>query len=539
MTMEKEQLLEETGRMDTAREPKKKKKLSLGGKKGKKRLIAAVVAVALVAAAAMKLLSGGAQQMPAASYRAETVQRRDVGTSVTGTATLEPADAYNVTTLLSATILSAPFEEGDLVDKDTLLYTLDSTDARDSVSRANISTQQAQLSFEQAQEALKPTAPISGTISEVYAHDGDSVTAGAELARIVTSTDITADFLFIYVSPSDFYAGQSATVFLDGVDGSVQGTVVSVSDATTVTSNGKQGCTVRVKIQNPGAISDSYTASAIIGSATSYGITPINMPASAVVYAGSSGTVTGFSKLSGSTVTKGEVLCTIDSESGRSQLENARLALESARLSASSAQGNLEDYTIKSPISGTVIEKTFKAGDKVDGVTSGNLAVIYDLSCLKMDMSVNELDISKVQVGQEVEITCNALMGQTFTGTVEKVSVNGTTTGGFTTYPVTISIQDYGQLRPGMNVSAAILCQTEQDALSVPVAAVNRGNTVSVALPGALAEDGVTVADPTRVEQRSVTLGVNDDNYIVVTYGLSEGETVVYMEQAAGEAAGG
>lgn len=539
MTMEKEQLLEETGRVDAAQEPKKKKKLHLGGKKGKKRLIAAVAVLALVAAAAMKLMSGGTQQLPAASYRAEMVQRRDVGTSVTGTATLEPADAYNVTTLLSATILSAPFEEGDLVDKDTLLYTLDSADARDSVSRANISTQQAQLSFEQAQEALKPTAPIGGTISEVYVHDGDSVTAGAQLARIVASTDVTMDFLFLYVSPGDFYTGQSATVFIDGVDGSVQGTVVSVSDSTTVTSNGKQGCTVRVKIQNPGAISDSYTASAIIGSYTSYGTTPITMPASAMVYAGASGTVTGFSKLSGSSVTKGETLCTIDSESGRSQLENARLALESARLSASSAQGNLEDYTIKSPISGTVIEKTFKAGDKVDGVTSGNLAVIYDLSCLKMDMSVNELDISKVQVGQEVEITCNALMGQTFTGTVEKVSVNGTTTGGFTTYPVTISIQDYGELRPGMNVSATILCQTEQDALTVPVAAVNRGNTVSVALPGALAEDGVSVADPTKVEQRSVTLGVNDDNYIVITSGLSEGETVIYQEQAAGEAVGG
>ena len=536
--MEKEQLLEETGCVDAAQEPKKKKKLSLGGKKGKKRLIAAVVVLALVAAA-MKLLSGGGQQMPVASYQAETVQRRDVGITVTGTATLEPADAYNVTTLMSATILSAPFEEGDLVDKDTLLYTLDSADARDSVSRANISTQQAQLSYEQAQEALKPTAPISGIISEVYAHDGDSVTAGAELARIVTSTDITADFLFTYVSPSDFYVGQSATVFLDGVDGSVQGTVVSASDAATVTSNGKQGCTVRVKIQNPGAISDSYTASAIIGSYTSYGITPINMPASAVVYAGSSGTITGFSKLSGSAVTKGETLCTIDSESGRSQLENDRLALESARLSASSAQGNLEDYTIKSPISGTVIEKTFKAGDKVDGVTSGNLAVIYDLSCLKMDMNVNELDISKVQVGQQVEVTCNALMGQTFTGTVEKVSVNGSTTGGFTTYPVTISITDYGELRPGMNVSATIFCHTEENAVTVPVAAVNRGNTVSVALPGALAEDGVSVADPTKVEERSVTLGVNDDNYIVVTSGLSEGETVLYQVQAAGVAAGG
>lgn len=92
--MEKEQLLEETGCVDAAQEPKKKKKLSLGGKKGKKRLIAAVVVLALVAAAAMKLLSGGGQQMPVASYQAETVQRRDVGITVTGTATLEPADAY-------------------------------------------------------------------------------------------------------------------------------------------------------------------------------------------------------------------------------------------------------------------------------------------------------------------------------------------------------------------------------------------------------------------------------------------------------------
>ena len=49
----------------------------------------------------------------------------------------------------------------------------------------------------------------------------------------------------------------------------------------------------------------------------------------------------------------------------------------------------------------------------------------------------------------------------------------------------------------------------------------------------------MSVADPTKVEQRSVTLGVNDDNYIVITSGLSEGEMVIYQEQAAGEAVGG
>lgn len=62
--------------------------------------------------------------------------------------------------------------------KDTLLYTMDSSDAQDSMDRAQISVQQAQMSYQQAQEALHPTAPISGTVSEIYVHNGESVTAG-------------------------------------------------------------------------------------------------------------------------------------------------------------------------------------------------------------------------------------------------------------------------------------------------------------------------------------------------------------------------
>ena len=153
----------------------------------------------------------------------------------------------------------------------------------------------------------------------------------------------------------------------------------------------------------------------------------------------------------------------------------------------------MDDYNITAPIAGTVIEKNFKAGDKVDGAASGTLAVIYDLSYLKMEMNVNELDIGKVAVGQTVEITSNALGGQSFTGVVDKVSINGTTTNGFTTYPVTIVVKDYGDLKPGMNVSAEILCQTVTGALSVPVDAVERGNTVTVPGEGAMAEDGSTV----------------------------------------------
>ena len=520
-----------------AAEKPKKKKFSLKGFGGKKKrwlkvlIILAVVAAIVVGCVAR--MAGNVNTQLAGSYLVATVTRQDLTVSVSGTATLQPADSYNVTTLLSGDIIDAPFEEGDLVSKDTLLYTMDSSDAQDSLDRAQISVQQAQMSYEQAQEALHPTAPISGTVSEVYVHNGESVTAGAQLARIVASTELSIDFLFPYASPSDFYVGQMATVFIDGYSGTQTGTVTNVSNSATITSNGLQAVSVRVRLNNPGAVSDAGTASAVIGSYSSYGQSPVSMPASSIVYAAGSGTVNDFTKLAGSTVTKGETLCTVESESIRDQVENARLNLQSAQLSAGTAADAVDDYNIKSPIAGTVIEKNFKAGDKVDGASSGTLAVIYDLSYLELEMAVDELDIGKVEVGQEVRITADALEGETFTGVVDKVSINGTTANGATSYPVSIIIEEYGDLRPGMNVSAQIIGEEVPNALCIPVDAVERGNTVTVPGPGALSEDGQSVVDITKLETKEVTLGRNDDEYIEVTGGLEEGDVVLINNQAS------
>ena len=538
--METEWMNETSAETPSAPETEKpeKKKFSLkgfGGKKKKRwlKILIALVVVAAIVVGCVSSLTKNVNNQLSSSYLVATATRQDLTVSVSGTATLQPADSYNVTTLLSGDIVSAPFEEGDLVAKDTLLYTMDSSDAQDSMDRAQISVQQAQLAYQQAQEALHPTATISGTVSEIYVHNGESVNAGAQLAKIVANTELSIDFLFPFAAPSDFYVGQSATVFVDGYAGSQMGTVTYVSNSSTITSNGKQAVSVRVRLNNPGAVSDAVTASAVIGNYSSYGQSPVSMPASTIVYAAGSGTVNDFTKLAGSTVTKGEVLCTVESETIRDQIENARLSLQSAQLSASTAADSVDDYNIKSPISGTVIEKNFKAGDKVDGASSGTLAVIYDLSYLKLEMAVAELDIGKVEVGQRVEITADALEGQTFEGVVDKVSINGTTTNGFTNYPVTIIIEDYGDLKPGMNVSAEIIGEEIPNALCIPVDAVDRGNTVTVPGPGALNEDGTAVVDITKLETKEVTLGRSDDEYIEVTGGLEAGDVVLIRNQAS------
>ena len=511
------------------------------------RRLAAVLVLAGLALAAVKLLGGG-QAAPAENhYRPVQVIRRDMAVSVTGTATLEPADAYDVTALVSGEILEAPFEEFSDVAKGDLLYAIDDSAVRESVSGAAIGVAQAELSYRQAVEAKTPKAPIGGVITETYVKDGQSVNAGQAIAKIMASTDVTADFLFTYVAPTDFFVGQSATVFIDGLAGSVPGTVAAVSDASTVTSNGRQACTVRVKITNPGSLTDSgsYTAQAVIGSYTSYGQTKLAMTGSAVVTAAATGTVSGFTKLSGSTVAAGEALCTLVSDSIDDAIRTAQLSLQRAQLTRSAAEDSVDGYRITAPISGTVIQKNCKAGDKVDGVSSGTLAVVYDLSCLKADMAVNELDIGKVRVGQEVELTADALPGRTFTGTVEKVSIAGSTTNGFTTYPVTIRVDDYGDMRPGMNVSAKIIGDGVRDALCVPGAAVRRGDTVL--LPGpdtaAAGEDGTITAPEAALEERAVTIGAADAAYVQILSGLGEGDTVLLpaspeTEQTGGESGG-
>ncbi len=502
------------------------------GKKAKLMAVIAVLAVGGVFAVVHRL---GGQQASAASYRESGAEVRDITKSLTSSGTLEPADSYTVTTLVSAEILSDTFEEGDIVEKDQLLYTLDSSDADSSQTQAQNSYSQAQNSYQQAVQAKYPTADMTGTVSEVYVRNGDSVNNGTEICKIVGDNNIYIDFLFSYADNSDFYVGQSATIFIDGFAGTTQGTVQQVSGSSIASSNaagsGRQMTTVRVKAVNPGLVTEDYTASAVIGNYSSYGQASIEVSASSVITAGTSGKISGLSLLAGDTVSSGDRICTITGDSVDNSIENARISLSNASTSLENARDRLDDYQITAPISGTVVTKTAKAGDNVDG---GVLCTIYDLSCLEMTMNIDELDISDVAVGQTVQITADAVEDKTYTGVVTKVSVAGTTSGGITTYPVTVRIDETGGLLPGMNVEAEIVIAESRDVLAIPSAAVNRGGTVLITSDSPSAASALDQEAPEGYVYVQVETGVSDDSYIEITSGLQEGDTVAYLQTASG-----
>ena len=501
----------------------KLKKL-LSGKKGRRWIVLCVLAVAVIGGGTAFLSRTRAKAAKAeTTYTTASVEKRSITNALTGSGTLQPADSYTVTTLVSGEVLSDTFEEGDIVEKDQLLYTIDSSDV-------STTETQAQTNYTQALKAKYPTADISGTVSEVYVSNGDAVSAGTELCRISASNDLTIDFQFSYAKDGDFYVGQPAKIYLNGYAGYIDGTVAQIGSSSVANGTGMKMTTVRVKAANPGLVSGDCTASAVVGNYTSYGQTTVKIGTGSTITATASGKVSGLTLMPGDSVSSGQRICTITGDSVDNQLQNAKASLENA-------QDRLDDYMVTSPITGTVVEKTVKAGDNVGtGSNSNNtLCIIYDLSYLQMTLNIDELDIDNVEVGQVVNITSDAKEGQTFTGVVTKVSVVGTTSGGTTTYPVTVRIDETDGLRPGMNVDAEIVLSSADDVLAIHSLAVNRGDTVLITSDSPSAVNALEQEAPEGYVYVQVTTGVSDDSYIEITSGLQEGDTVAYLRAASSE----
>ena len=499
----------------------KLKKL-LSGKKGRRWIVLCVLAVAVIGGGTAFLSRTRAKAAKAeTTYTTASVEKRSITNALTGSGTLQPADSYTVTTMVSGEVLSDTFEEGDIVEKDQLLYTIDSSDV-------STTETQAQTNYTQALKAKYPTADISGTVSEVYVSNGDAVSAGTELCRISASNDLAIDFQFSYAKDGDFYVGQPAKIYLNGYAGYIDGTVAQIGSSSVANGTGMKMTTVRVKAANPGLVSGDCTASAVVGNYTSYGQTTVKVGTGSTITASASGKVSGLTLMPGDSVSSGQRICTITGDSVDNQLQNAKASLENA-------QDRLDDYMVTSPITGTVVEKTVKAGDNVGtGSNSNNtLCIIYDLSYLQMTLNIDELDIDNVEVGQVVNITSDAKEGQTFTGVVTKVSVVGTTSGGTTTYPVTVRIDDTDGLRPGMNVDAEIMLSSADGVLAIPSLAVNRGDTVLVTSDSPSAANALEQEAPEGYAYVQVTTGVSDDSYIEITSGLQEGDTVAYLRTAS------
>jgi HlyD family secretion protein len=212
-----------------------------------------------------------------------------------------------------------------------------------------------------------------------------------------------------------------------------------------------------------------------------------------------------------------------------SRAEIARNKAQVAQMQAAldSAEEDLRNSTIVSPMDGLVLSRDVEVGDAVSSILIlGSQATLVmtlgDVSEVYVKGKVDEADISKVYLGQRARIVVESLKDKKFEGKVTKISPMGVEKDNVTTFEVKVSIQNpTGELKANMTANAEIIMDEKHDVLQIPEAAViydkDRHTLVETPVPGT----------KTGKQKQAVTLGISNGVKTELVSGLKEGQQVV------------
>ena len=150
------------------------------------------------------------------------------------------------------------------------------------------------------------------------------------------------------------------------------------------------------------------------------------------------------------------------------------------------------------------------------------IASVTSQEHMTVEITVDELDISKVYMGQSATVTMDALAGESFAATVTKIANSGENEGGNSKFTVELTLEKSGDMLPGMTASARIVLDTVENALCIPAAALSEEDGKLVVYTSYDSENGVL---GTPVE---ITIGAADADNVQVLSDLEAGSTFYY-----------
>ena len=501
-------------------------------KKNRKMIIAIIVVIVLVVGGffgySKYTESKNASEETSNIIEVEyTVEKGDIKKSITGSSSLQPSDVRTVSSEVDGTIETIYVEEGQMVSEDELLaiYEIDSDDEDQQydidLAEYNLSVAKNDLSdLYETYNELKVYASRSGTISYMV-EEGDEVDEGDDFAELNEVNVIKVQSYFTATQIENINIGDSASVFLSDYLITLEGKVTSTDSTPVATGAGSVGYEVEVEIEYDGALSEgsavritvenytgTYTAP-YEGSAVENDVDDLESPYD--------GEINKLYFESGDYVNKGDLLAVITSGDILEEIEKQKLTVESKRLDLEEL--NEDDSTAESPIDGTVLTVFV---DEDGYVESGDeLFKVANLDEMEIIIEVDELDIMNIEKGQNVIIECDVFEDETFTGTVDSISLSGSYSNGVTTYDVTVMVDDRKDMMSGMNVDAEILIEESSDTLMIPVEAVKKISSKYVVM---------VKDDEGNLSPQQIEVGIVNESYVEVVSGLLEGDTIYYNE---------
>jgi HlyD family secretion protein len=256
--------------------------------------------------------------------------------------------------------------------------------------------------------------------------------------------------------------------------------------------------------------------------------------------------------------------------SQRAQLEVVRSQLDQSKAVLVRTKDVLQKTTYVSPINGIVSYLPVRLGEYVvpgiQNATGSFLMTLSDMSVVTSEVKVDETDIVNVKIGQDADVTIDAVPGKVFKGKVTEIGSQAVLrSSGLTTTQTTTSNQEAkdfkvvvtldrppDNLRPGLSTTAKIKTAERKDVVAIPIQALavrskkdldeaaktakgeNKGSVTLAAPPAAAAGDpkkdeiqGVFVVNGKKAIFRPVETGISGVTEIEITKGLQSGDEIV------------
>lgn len=232
----------------------------------------------------------------------------------------------------------------------------------------------------------------------------------------------------------------------------------------------------------------------------------------------------------------------------KAEVDAARFSVTSSEASLKEANENLVKTSIYAPMSGTVSMLLVELGERVAGtgmMAGTEMLRIADLSRMEAQVEVNENDIPRVKLGDTAAIEIDAYTDHKFKGIVTEIANSAKTTGvsadQVTNFDVKILVlpesykaltneNNLNPLRPGMSATVDIQTEIREGIITVPIQSVTtRTDTTKVVqnLSDEVIRTLVFATDGERALAKDVKTGIQDNSYIEIISGISEGDRVV------------
>lgn len=461
-------------------------------------------------------------------------EKGSIKVEISGSGAISPYQRYDIPALVTGKIISSPFSEGQAVKKGDILYKFDATSLEGNIQKTQNSIARIEINDATTRDNLAKTGVYAGGDGKLvnFAVKVDDTVGTVKVGEILDEGTKLAVVPFNKVQIETMTVGMEAVVTSGTYLASLSGKVSKISNIYSSIANGVLLYNVEITLHEAASLPKDTAVTARIGGMDSPVTGRIELMSSVSVIPAISGRVTNVYVANNEWVTRGQLLFEMDKEAYLTTLKRSAIDLGDAQISLASQKKQLEDYNITSPINGVVLSKKSKEGDTINAVSAASsLMVVADMAKVKFDMKIDELDIIKIKTGQTVRVTSDAIPDKVFQGRVTSIEGEGKSVNGVSTYTVQVTVDEPGEMKPGMSIDARIVIASKENALLVPAGAVQKKNGISyVTLP----EDGKGKQNTVEVK-----VGLYNKDFVEILEGLAEGDRIVLPGTTSGGAGAG